>query len=155
LIRPSFPGGRFLTVSSSFCGAGVESVAADVAAGKVVVTGPADAAELKDRVESRTKKPVLIVSAGAGQPKNDKKADKEKGGGGEKKAEKEKGSCGGGDKKSKKEEKQPKETKEVSYLLLLACLGGRGAVTISAALMSCAVHATEIALLLCLSFRRR
>ncbi|TVU30580.1 hypothetical protein EJB05_22210 [Eragrostis curvula] len=119
---------------------GVESVAADMAAGKVVVTGPADAAELKDRIEARTKKPVQIVSAGAGAPKKDKenkdkkadgggekKAEKEKGGGGEKKAEKEKG--GGGDKKAadkpKKEEKKPKEPKEetVTLKIRLHCEG--------------------------------
>jgi copper chaperone CopZ len=121
---------------------GVESVAADMAAGKVVVTGPANAAELKDRIEARTKKPVQIVSAGAGPPKKDKqdkekkadadgkKADKEKGGGGggEKKAEKEKGG-GGGDKKAadklKKEEKKPKESKEetVTLKIRLHCEG--------------------------------
>lgn len=105
-----------------------------MAAGKLVVTGPADATELKERIESRAKKPVQIVSAGAGPPKKDKekekkadaggdkKADKEKGGGGDKKPDKEKGG-GGGDKKAEKdkgadkpkEEKKPKEPKEVSY----------------------------------------
>jgi len=99
--------------------AGVESVTADMAAGKVVVTGPADAVELKERIEARAKKPVQIVSAGAGPPKKDKekekdkekkadggekKADKEKGGdGGDKKADKEKGGGGGGEKKADKE----------------------------------------------------
>ncbi|EER94175.1 hypothetical protein BDA96_01G252200 [Sorghum bicolor] len=98
---------------------GVESVTADMAAGKVVVTGPADAVELKERIEARAKKPVQIVSAGAGPPKKDKekekdkekkadggekKADKEKGGdGGDKKADKEKGGGGGGEKKADKE----------------------------------------------------
>ncbi|CAN6310989.1 unnamed protein product [Urochloa humidicola] len=114
---------------------GVESVTADMAAGKVVVTGPADAVELKERIEARAKKPVQIVSAGAGAPKKDKekekdkkadgggdkKADKEKAGGEEKKADKEKG-AGGGDKKAEKgkgggdkpkEEKKPKEPKEI------------------------------------------
>ncbi|GJM84657.1 hypothetical protein PR202_ga00348 [Eleusine coracana subsp. coracana] len=122
---------------------GVESVAANMAAGKVVVTGPADAAELKERIEAKTKKPVQIVSAGAGPPKKDnkqdkdkkadgggeKKADKEKsggGGGGEKKGDKEKG---GGDKKAadkpNKEEKKPKEPKEetVTLKIRLHCDG--------------------------------
>ncbi|AQK65296.1 Heavy metal-associated isoprenylated plant protein 3 [Zea mays] len=51
---------------------GVESVTPDMAAGKVVVTGPADAVQLKERIEARAKKPVQIVSAGAGSPKKDK-----------------------------------------------------------------------------------
>uniref|UniRef100_J3N2X6 HMA domain-containing protein n=1 Tax=Oryza brachyantha TaxID=4533 RepID=J3N2X6_ORYBR len=112
---------------------GVESVTTDTAGNKVVVTGAADAAELKERVEARTKKPVQIVSAGAGPPKKDKekdkdkkadsgdkKADKEKGGGGDKKADKEKG---GGDKP--KEEKKPKEPKEetVTLKIRLHCDG--------------------------------
>ncbi|TVU06162.1 hypothetical protein EJB05_49361, partial [Eragrostis curvula] len=63
---------------------GVESVATDIAAGKVVVTGPADMAELKERIEARTKKPVQIVAAGAGPPKKEK-AEKDKGGDGDKK----------------------------------------------------------------------
>ncbi|CAD6212719.1 unnamed protein product [Miscanthus lutarioriparius] len=120
---------------------GVESVTPDMAAGKVVVTGPADAVELKERIEARAKKPVQIVSAGAGPPKKDKekekekekkadggekKADKEKGGGdgekkadkekggGEKKADKEKGGGGGGEKKADKEKgaDKPKEEKK-------------------------------------------
>ncbi|XP_020169022.1 uncharacterized protein [Aegilops tauschii subsp. strangulata] len=45
---------------------GVQSVVADVAANRVVVAGTADAAALKARIESRTKKPVEIVSSGAG-----------------------------------------------------------------------------------------
>ncbi|CAN6323876.1 unnamed protein product [Urochloa humidicola] len=128
---------------------GVESVTADMAAGKVVVTGPADAAELKERIESRAKKTVQIVSAGAGPPKKDKekekekdkkadgggekKADKEKGGGEKKAADKEKGG-GGGDKKADKgkgggdkpkEEKKPKEPKEetVTLKIRLHCEG--------------------------------
>jgi copper chaperone CopZ len=125
----------------------VESVTPDMAAGKVVVTGPADAVELKERIEARAKKSVQIVSAGAGPPKKDKeketkadggekkadkekggdggekKADKEKGGGGEKKAEKEKGG-GGGEKKGDKEKgadkpKEEKKPKEVSYLPII------------------------------------
>jgi copper chaperone CopZ len=81
---------------------GVESVTADMAAGKVVVTGPADATELKERIEARAKKPVQIVSAGAGPPKKDKDKEKKADGGGEKKPDKEKGG-GGGDKKADKE----------------------------------------------------
>ncbi|TVU03672.1 hypothetical protein EJB05_49409, partial [Eragrostis curvula] len=65
---------------------GVESVATDIAVGKVIVTGSADATELKERIEARTKKPVHIVSAGAGPSKKEKIADKEKGGGDTKKA---------------------------------------------------------------------
>uniref|UniRef100_A0A0E0EYA2 HMA domain-containing protein n=1 Tax=Oryza meridionalis TaxID=40149 RepID=A0A0E0EYA2_9ORYZ len=117
---------------------GVETVVTDTAGNKVVVTGAADAAELKERIEARTKKAVQIVSAGAGPPPkkdkeekkdkdkkgggDDKKADKEKGGGGgDKKAEKEKG--GGGDKP--KEEKKPKEPKEetVTLKIRLHCEG--------------------------------
>ncbi|EMS49696.1 hypothetical protein TRIUR3_28781 [Triticum urartu] len=45
---------------------GVQSVVADAAANRVVVAGTADAAALKARIESRTKKPVEIVSSGAG-----------------------------------------------------------------------------------------
>ncbi|KAJ1295434.1 hypothetical protein BS78_01G223800 [Paspalum vaginatum] len=121
---------------------GVESVTTDMAAGKVVVSGPADAAELKQRIEARAKKPVQIISAGAGPPKKDKeekkadggggdkKADKEKAAGGEKKADKEKG--GGGDKKAgkekgaeKPEEKKPKEPKQetVTLKIRLHCEG--------------------------------
>ncbi|RLN19367.1 TRAF3-interacting protein 1-like [Panicum miliaceum] len=81
---------------------GVESVTADMAAGKVVVTGPADATELKERIEARAKKPVQIVSAGAGPPKKDKEKEKKADGGGDKKPDKEKGG-GGGDKKADKE----------------------------------------------------
>ena len=114
---------------------------ADMAAGKVVVTGPADATELKERIEARAKKPVQIVSAGTGPPKKDKDKDKEKkaDGGGEKKPDKEKGGGGGGDKKADKEkggggekkadkdkggdkpkeEKKAKEPKEVSYLPMI------------------------------------
>ncbi|XP_062201050.1 heavy metal-associated isoprenylated plant protein 3-like isoform X2 [Phragmites australis] len=114
---------------------GVESVAADMAVGKVVVTGAADALELKERIETRAKKHVQIVSAGAGPPKKDKEKDKEKkadgGGGSEKKAEKEKG--GGGKKAEKekgagdksKDEKKPKELKEetVTLKIRLHCDG--------------------------------
>nr|ACR36713.1 unknown [Zea mays] len=77
-----------------------------MAAGKVVVTGPADAVELKERIEARAKKPVQIVSAGAGPPKKEKDKEKEKdkkADGGEKKADKEKGGGGGGEKKADKE----------------------------------------------------
>ncbi|CAN6299275.1 unnamed protein product [Urochloa humidicola] len=124
---------------------GVESVTADMAAGKVVVTGTADAAELKERIEARAKKPVQIVSAGAGAPKKEKEKDKDKkaDGGGEKKTDKEKGGGGeekkadkekGGDKKAEKgkgggdkpkEEKKTKEPKEetVTLKIRLHCEG--------------------------------
>uniref|UniRef100_A0ACD5TXH3 Uncharacterized protein n=1 Tax=Avena sativa TaxID=4498 RepID=A0ACD5TXH3_AVESA len=105
---------------------GVESVKTDTAANKVVVTGAAaDAADLKERIEARAKKPVHIVSAGAGAGPA-KKDDKESGkpekqkadGGGEKdkKPEKEKGSkpekAEKGNKTEKKAEKKPKDNKE-------------------------------------------
>uniref|UniRef100_A0A0E0M824 HMA domain-containing protein n=1 Tax=Oryza punctata TaxID=4537 RepID=A0A0E0M824_ORYPU len=121
---------------------GVETVATDTAGNKVVVTGAADAAELKERIEARTKKAVQIVSAGAGPPKKDKEEKKEKdkdkkggdSGGGDKKADKEKGGGGGGDKKADKEkgggdkpkeEKKPKEPKEetVTLKIRLHCEG--------------------------------
>ncbi|KAG8091713.1 hypothetical protein GUJ93_ZPchr0012g21687 [Zizania palustris] len=104
---------------------GVESVTADTAGNKVVVTGEADAAELKERIEARTKKPVHIVSAGAGPPKKDKEKEKDKDkkvDGGEKKAEKEKG---GGDKKAAAAADKPKEAKEetVTLKIRLHCEG--------------------------------
>ncbi|XP_062205259.1 heavy metal-associated isoprenylated plant protein 3-like [Phragmites australis] len=121
---------------------GVESVVPDVAAGKVIVTGAADAVELKERIEARAKKPVQIVSAGAGPPKKEKEKEKKADGGGEKKVEKEKGggggekkgekAKGGGDKKAEKgggdkpkEEKKPKESKEetVTLKIRLHCDG--------------------------------
>uniref|UniRef100_A0A804LZB9 HMA domain-containing protein n=1 Tax=Zea mays TaxID=4577 RepID=A0A804LZB9_MAIZE len=98
---------------------GVESVTPDMAAGKVVVTGPADAVELKERIEARAKKPVQIVSAGAGPPKKEKDKEKEKdkkADGGEKKADKEKGAD-----KPKEEKKKPKET--VTLKIRLHCDG--------------------------------
>ncbi|KAL5230869.1 hypothetical protein ABZP36_029645 [Zizania latifolia] len=109
---------------------GVESVTADTAGNKVVVTGAADAAELKERIEARTKKPVQIVSAGVGPPKKEKEKEKDKDkkadGGGEK-ADKLKG---GGDKKSgaadkPKEDKKPNEAKEetVTLKIRLHCEG--------------------------------
>ncbi|KAL6842397.1 hypothetical protein ACP4OV_027824 [Aristida adscensionis] len=116
---------------------GVESVTADMKAGKVTVTGPADAVELKERIEARAKKTVQIVSAGAGPPKKDtekeeggaeKKADKEKDGG-EKKGDKGKGGGGEGEKKAadkpKEEKKKPKEPKEetVTLKIRLHCEG--------------------------------
>uniref|UniRef100_A0A3B5XXG6 HMA domain-containing protein n=1 Tax=Triticum aestivum TaxID=4565 RepID=A0A3B5XXG6_WHEAT len=111
---------------------GVESVKTETAANKVVVTGAADAAEIKERIEARTKKPVQIVSAGAASPNKDnrdkdkdnkagagdkpekeksKAADKEKGGGGAG-AEKKEKKVEAAD-KPKEEEKKPKEPKEV------------------------------------------
>uniref|UniRef100_A0A0E0QZM2 HMA domain-containing protein n=3 Tax=Oryza TaxID=4527 RepID=A0A0E0QZM2_ORYRU len=116
---------------------GVETVVTDTAGNKVVVTGAADAAELKERIEARTKKAVQIVSAGAGPPpkkdKEEKKDKDKKGGGDDKKAEKEKGG-GGGDKKAEKEkgggdkpkeEKKAKEPKEetVTLKIRLHCEG--------------------------------
>ncbi|KAL5209092.1 hypothetical protein ABZP36_004715 [Zizania latifolia] len=89
--------------------AGVESVVADAAANRVVVTGTADAAALKARIEAKTKKPVEIISAGGGGPKKaaaEPKADKDAVGGDEKK----KSDKDGGEKKSDKDT-EPKEEK--------------------------------------------
>jgi copper chaperone CopZ len=121
---------------------GVESVKTDTAANKVVVTGAADAADLKERIEARAKKPVQIVSAGAGPPpkKENKESEKEKekkADGGEKKPEKDKGKQekekGKPEKekkaqaadKPKEEEKKPKEPKEetVTLKIRLHCVG--------------------------------
>ncbi|KQJ96875.1 heavy metal-associated isoprenylated plant protein 3 [Brachypodium distachyon] len=115
---------------------GVEKVKTDTAANKVVVTGAADATDLKERIEARAKKPVQIVSAGSGPPpKKEKEKDKEKKAeGGEKKPEKEKGKAdkekgggGGGEKNvdKPKEEKKPKEPKEetVTLKIRLHCDG--------------------------------
>ncbi|KAM0897721.1 hypothetical protein ACQ4PT_022371 [Festuca glaucescens] len=119
---------------------GVESVKTDTAANKVVVTGAADAADLKERIEARSKKPVQIISAGAGPPKKDKDNDKpekeKKADGGEKKPEKDKGKPdkekGKPEKEKKaeaadkpKEEKKLKETKEetVTLKIRLHCDG--------------------------------
>uniref|UniRef100_A0A8R7RF97 HMA domain-containing protein n=1 Tax=Triticum urartu TaxID=4572 RepID=A0A8R7RF97_TRIUA len=123
---------------------GVESVKTETAANKVVVTGAADAAEIKERIEARTKKPVQIVSAGAASPNKDNKdkdkdnkagagdkpekektkaADKEKGGGGAG-AEKKEKKVEAAD-KPKEEEKKPKEPKEetVTLKIRLHCDG--------------------------------
>jgi len=124
---------------------GVDSVKTDTAANKVVVTGAADAAELKDRIEARAKKPVHIVSAGAGagsakkDAKENGKPEKKADGGVEKKqpAEKEKGNKPEkaekgnkpektkADKPKDKEENKPKETKEetVTLKIRLHCDG--------------------------------
>ncbi|CAM0879498.1 unnamed protein product [Alopecurus aequalis] len=120
---------------------GVESVKMDTAANKVVVTGAADAAELKERIEAKAKKPVQIVSAGAGTgtPKKEKEKEKEKtSDGAEKKPEKdnkgkpEKDNKGKPEKEKKaeaadkpKEEKKPKEPKEetVTLKIRLHCEG--------------------------------
>lgn len=123
---------------------GVESVKTDTAGNKVVVTGAADAADLKERIEARTKKPVQIVSAGAAPPKKEKEKDKEdkKADAGDK-PEKQKNKPGAGDKekggagaeqkekkvetadKPKEEEKKPKEPKEetVTLKIRLHCDG--------------------------------
>jgi copper chaperone CopZ len=71
---------------------GVVSVVADPAANTVVVAGTADPAALKARIESKTKKPVQIVSAGgnskpppAGAEPKKPNPEKQQGGGEEKK----------------------------------------------------------------------
>lgn len=83
----------------TFCGPiceGVEKVKADCAANKLTVTGNADPAWLRERVEYKTKKKVELVSP---QPKKDaagdKKADEKSS---DKKAE-----------EKKAEDKKPKE----------------------------------------------
>ncbi|OEL38971.1 hypothetical protein BAE44_0000012 [Dichanthelium oligosanthes] len=93
---------------------GVESTMADAATNKVVVTGTADAAALKARLEAKTKKPVEIVSAGRGAKKAATAAAESKGAGtAEKKADKDGGT---GEKnasaKEEKEKKQPPEEKK-------------------------------------------
>ncbi|VAI08932.1 unnamed protein product [Triticum turgidum subsp. durum] len=80
---------------------GVQAVVADAASNRVVVAGTADAAALKARIESRTKKPVEIVSSGAGagpakppaapaaaEKKSPDKENPDKGGGGADKGDK-------------------------------------------------------------------
>ncbi|KAG7964388.1 hypothetical protein I3843_09G167800 [Carya illinoinensis] len=71
---------------------GVEDVKTDCAANKLTVTGKADPAAIKERLEEKTKKKVELVSP---QPKKD--------GGGEKKPE---------EKSEKKEEKKEEKKKE-------------------------------------------
>lgn len=96
---------------------GVQSVVADAAANRVVVAGTADAAALKARIESRTKKPVEIVSAGAGAgPKKPPPAEAK--GGGEKKSPDKEGDKknpdmgGGADKGDKAGSSKPQPPKE-------------------------------------------
>lgn len=59
---------------------GVQSVVADAAANTVVVSGTADAAALKARIESKTHKPVEIVSAPSKAPPAEPKKNPDKGG---------------------------------------------------------------------------
>lgn len=102
---------------------GVLSVVADAAANRVVVAGTADAAALKARIESKTKKPVEILSAAGPSPSKpapaEPKKNSDKGVVGDEKKNSDKD--GGGDKvqagssqsppppKEKEEKKQPPE----------------------------------------------
>ncbi|KAG8073488.1 hypothetical protein GUJ93_ZPchr0006g44899 [Zizania palustris] len=92
--------------------AGVESVVADLAANRVIVTGTADAAALRARIEAKTQKSVEIVSAAGGGIKKaaaEPKADKDAGGGGKKKGDKDTRPEEEKGKKQSSEEKKPKE----------------------------------------------
>lgn len=96
---------------------GVVSVVADAAANTVIVAGTADAAALKARIESRTKKPVEIVSAGApskpppdAEPK--KSPDKGAGGGEQKNADSKGDKAGAESSPPKEEKKQPQPPEE-------------------------------------------
>jgi copper chaperone CopZ len=80
--------------------AGVESVAADVAAKQVVVAGTADAAAIKARIEAKTSKAVEVASAGGGPKKPAADA-----GPGEKKGDKD------ASHKEEEEKQPPEETK--------------------------------------------
>ncbi|KQK23609.1 heavy metal-associated isoprenylated plant protein 3 [Brachypodium distachyon] len=114
---------------------GVLSVVADAAANRVVVAGTADAAALKARIESKTKKPVEILSAAGPSPSKpapaEPKKNSDKGVVGDEKKNPDKD--GGGDKvqagssqsppppKEKEEKKQPPEEgkpKEAETVLL-------------------------------------
>ncbi|XP_047084415.1 heavy metal-associated isoprenylated plant protein 6-like [Lolium rigidum] len=91
---------------------GVVSVVADAAANTVVVAGTADAAALKARIESRTKKPVEIVSAGAAPskpppPAADPKKHPDKGAGADSKGDK-----AGAESPPREEKKQPQPPEE-------------------------------------------
>jgi hypothetical protein len=95
----------------------VVSVVADAAANTVIVAGTADAAALKARIESRTKKPVEIVSAGApskpppdAEPK--KSPDKGAGGGEQKNADSKGDKAGAESSPPKEEKKQPQPPEE-------------------------------------------
>jgi hypothetical protein len=84
---------------------------ADPASNRVVVTGTADAAALKARLEAKTKKAVEIISAGGGPEKA------APAGAGEKKADADGGADKGAspkeeEKEKEKEKEQPPEEKK-------------------------------------------
>ncbi|KAF5747867.1 heavy-metal-associated domain-containing family protein [Tripterygium wilfordii] len=89
---------------------GVEDVKADCAANKLTVTGKADPAKIKERLEEKTKKKVEIISP---QPKKD-------GGGGDKKPA-EKSETKPVEKKA--EEKKPPKESTVVLKIRLHCEG--------------------------------
>ncbi|KAK1652918.1 hypothetical protein QYE76_070723 [Lolium multiflorum] len=94
---------------------GVVSVVADAAANTVVVAGTADAAALKARIESRTKKPVEIVSAPSKPPPAaEPQKSPDKGAGGGEKRPDSKGDKAGAESSPPKEEekKQPQPPQE-------------------------------------------
>ncbi|XP_041024705.1 heavy metal-associated isoprenylated plant protein 6 isoform X2 [Juglans microcarpa x Juglans regia] len=86
---------------------GVEDVKTDCAANKLTVTGKADPAAIKERLEQKTKKKVELVSP---QPKKDGGGDKKP----EEKSEK---------KEEKKEEKKPPKESSVVMKIRLHCEG--------------------------------
>ncbi|KAG2554708.1 hypothetical protein PVAP13_9KG592800 [Panicum virgatum] len=88
---------------------GVESIIADAAANRVVVSGTADAAALKARLEAKTKKAVEIISAGSGAKRPAPAAEPKDAGAGEKKADKDASPKEEKEKKQPPEEKKPKE----------------------------------------------
>ena len=96
--------------------AGVESIMADAAANRVVVSGTADAAALKARLEAKTKKAVEIISAGSGPKRPAPAAEPKDAGAGEKKADKD---------TSPKEEKEKIE-EEGASTRTLACSASGG-----------------------------
>ncbi|KAM0865889.1 hypothetical protein ACQ4PT_042972 [Festuca glaucescens] len=107
---------------------GVVSVVADAAANTVIVAGTADAAALKARIESRTKKPVQIVSAGgsATPPPAEPKKNPNKGAGGGQQEKKNPDKGGGAGAESqlqppKEEKKQPPEDTAVLLRIRLHC----------------------------------
>ena len=82
---------------------------ADAAANRVVVSGTADAAALKARLEAKTKKAVEIISAGSGPKRPAPAAEPKDAGAGEKKADKDASPKEEKEKKQPPEEKKPKE----------------------------------------------
>ncbi|CAM0870805.1 unnamed protein product [Alopecurus aequalis] len=112
-----------LAADSSVLVAGVLSVVPDLASNTVVVAGTADAAALKARIESKTKKPVQILSAGPGggggknkpppaaEPKKSN-PDKQQQGGGEEKKSPDKGDKGDKAGASSQPQPPPKEEKK-------------------------------------------